>query len=107
VCFVSSSIPFALKLQDWLKLLLISIYVVFEKFKDNLLDLIHSSTFCSLLFAPFCRLAELAQDIANDVLSGKSVGVKFDACAKSFTYMANCRGHSDEPGISLEFPLGS
>jgi len=44
-----------------------------------------------------CRLAELAQDIVNNVSSANSVGVKFDACGRSFTYKANNRGPSDEP----------
>ena len=45
---------------------------------------------------PFCKLAELAQDIVNNMLSGKSVGVKFDACWRSFTYKVNSRGPSDK-----------
>ena len=97
VCFISLWLIFTLKLQDWLTLLLISIYVFFESFKDNLLYLSHLSTFCSSLFTPFCRLAELAQDIVNNVSPAKSVGVKFDACGRSFTYKANSRGPSDEP----------
>ena len=97
VCFISESLIFTLKLQDRLELLLISIYEVFKQFIDNLLYLIHSSTFCSLLFTPYCRLAELAQDIVNNVSSANSVGVRFDACGRSFTYKANSRGPSDEP----------
>ena len=39
----------------------------------------------------------MAQATVNNVSSAKSVGVKFDACGRSFTYKANSRGPSDEP----------
>jgi len=39
----------------------------------------------------------LAQDIVNNVLSANSVGVKFDACGRSFSYKANSKGPSEEP----------
>jgi len=51
-------------------------------------------------------LAELAQAIVNNVSSAKSVGVKLDACGRSFTYKANNRGPSDKPWGPLDLQPG-